>query len=140
MADGLEIVSNHLPHLIGALHVVGTQQAQKAATAIAQYASANHPYQTQTGEAESAFYVVTKDSSTYGQGVAGGGDLLPAVDAPPDDQTAFVANASGHFIFLELGTIHMAPLPSLVPALEAVRQAFESGDGWEAALAALVGL
>ena len=139
MGEELVVAYDHTQKVIGALHVVGTEQVQKAATAIAQYASANHPYQNRTGEAESAFYVVMQGSSTYGQGVVGGGDLLPSVDAPADDQTALVANASPHFLFLELGTVKMSAYPSLIPAVEAVRAAFASGDGWEAALAKLVG-
>ncbi len=138
MADALIVQYNHLPQIIGALQVVGMEQVKAAAAAIAAYAANNHPYQNRSGQAASAFYTVTKDSSTYGQGVVGSGDLLPEIDKPPDDQTAYVSNASPHFIYLELGTSRMAAYPSLVPALEAVRQAFTSGGGWEKALAALV--
>ena len=144
MADGLTVVYDHLPKIIGALHVVGTEQVAKAAAAIAQMSAQNHPYQNRTGQAESGFYTVMQGKSTYGQGFIGGGgtagsEQLPEVDKPPDDQTAYVANASGHFVFLEFGTSRMASYPSLIPALEAVRAAFQSGDGWEAALAKLVG-
>ena len=132
-------------NIIGALHVVGKQQALKAAQAIAQMAASNHPYQNQTGQAESAFYVVMQGMSTYGQGFIGGdgksgSQILEELAPPPDDQTAYVANASEHFVFLELGTSRMPAFPSLVPALESIRAAFTSGDGWEAALAALVGV
>ncbi|MDE1904958.1 MAG: hypothetical protein KGH75_00725 [Rhodospirillales bacterium] len=144
MGDELIVVSNKLPQVVGALHVTGKAQVKKAAMAIAQYAAANHPYQNQTGQAESGFYVVMQDMSTYGQGFIGGdgsagSEMMPEVEAPTDDQTAYVSNASGHFIFLEMGTSRMPSFPSLLPAVEAVRQAFESGDGWEAALAALIG-
>ncbi len=140
MADGLIEEFDALPRIIGILHLVGSNAVESAANAIAAGAAANHPYQNQTGQAESAFYVVTHDKSTYGQGVAGGGELLPEIPKAENDQTAYVANASPHFIFLELGTVKMSPYPSLIPAVEAARQAFESGEGWEAQIARLAGL
>jgi hypothetical protein len=145
MADEIEVISNKLPQIIGALHLVGRQKTQKAATAIVLYAISNHEYQSRTGQAATAFYTVMKGYSTYGDGFVegdgrAGSEILEEVAPPDNDQTAYVANASGHFAFLELGTVNMPPYPSLIPALEAVRAAFESGAGWESALAQLVSL
>lgn len=145
MADtgGLDILDNHLPQVLGALKVLDQQQVEAAAQAVAAYAAQNHPYQNQTGQAESTFYWVTKDKSTYGQGFLSGGDastILPEIAHPTEDGVALVANATEYFLFLELGTVHMPPFPSLIPALEAVAAQFQGGEGFEARLAALLGL
>lgn len=140
---GLDVLDNHLPEVIGALQVVSNAQVEAAAKAIAAYAKANHPYQNRTGQAESTFYYVTRDKSTYGDGFVSGGDsstILPEIEHPSEEGVALVANATSYFVFLELGTVRMPPFPSLVPALEAVRTQFESGGDFEAKLAALLGL
>lgn len=144
---GVELIAiqNKFPEIIGALHVVGKNQVKKAAMAIAAYAAANHDYQNQTGQAQSGFYITMQGFSTYGQGfISGNGtagsEQLPEVAKPKDDQTAYISNASAHFIYLELGTAKMRAYPSLIPALEIVRAAFQSGATWEIELAKLVGL
>lgn len=136
------ILFDHLPEVIRALHKVATMKAQETALAIAKDAAENHPWQNETGQAESTFYVVMQNFSTYGLGFVEGGksDMEAEVDAPTDDQTAYISNASSYYPFLELGTSRMPAFPALGPAAEANRSKFESGDGWEEALIQLVGL
>lgn len=141
MADEIAIQFNKLPEIIKALHQVGTMQAQRTALRITQEAAANHPWQNETGQAESTFYYNMAHFSTYGIGFVEGGksEIMEEVDRPQDDQTANVTNASAYFVFLEAGTSRMSAMPTLIPAAEAARSEFESGEGWEEALIQLVG-
>lgn len=132
MADET-VVSNHFPALVLALGKAFAGHVEEIAKAIAADAAANHAYQNRTGEAESAFYVVTHDASTYGQGFVGGGaePMLPEIPKAEDAQTAYVANASSHFQFLEFGTVRMPAFPSLIPAAEGQRAKFSNPSNME---------
>lgn len=141
MADEIAIQFNKLPEIIKALHKVGTMKAQRTALRITQEAAANHPWQNETGQAESTFYYNMAHFSTYGLGFVDGGKspIEEEIEPPQDDQTANVSNASAYYPFLEMGTSRMSAYPALVPAAEAARSQFESGEGWEEALIQLVG-
>ncbi len=134
MSDGGDF--NFLPQIIGALHLAFGKSVEAAAKAIMEQAMANAP--VATGFLQSSIYVELHDSSTYGQGAvpgAAGATMLPEIPKAENDQTAYVAVAASYGIFQELGTARMSPQPYLVPALEAVRAQFESGEGIEAELA-----
>jgi hypothetical protein len=146
MAESVEIVvlDDFLPEIAAALPKLGGLLAKQKADMVAALAASNHAYQDQTGQASSGFYVVTRDSSTYGQGFIGGSgkdgeEMLPEIDHPTDEETAIVSNASGHFLFLEMGTSRMPAFPSLTPAAEVVAQTF-GNDDWEALIAKALGL
>ena len=87
-----------------------------------------------TGFMKSSIYTVTHNSSTYGQGIQGQGSLLPEIDKPADDLTAFVAVGANYGAYVEYGTSKMAAQPYFHPAFDAVEPVFE------AALAKLQGL
>lgn len=133
MADeAFEVVSMNLPAVAGALHAEVAQIVTKACFDIQTYAQTNHPFQNETGFAQSSIYVRTHDADTYGQTV-GDGQLLPEVDAPPDDLTGYVGWGASYGIYLELGTVHMQAYPTMGPAAEAVggsiEQAFSGLQG-----------
>lgn len=88
-----------------------------------------------TGFMVNSAYVVTADSSTYGQASPTRKDsyLLPQVDAPSDKYTAMVGVGANYAEFVEMGTVHMAAQPAFYPAVDAAK------PGLDAAFAAIVG-
>lgn len=107
MADNVEVVVlfDLLPAVIarfpGAVDAVLSAGAEN----IAQYAIANHPWQNETGETEASIH---------------------------SEQTGdheFSAVAGGAMIYLEWGTIHMPPFPTMQPAYDAVYPSIEAGLG-----------
>jgi HK97 gp10 family phage protein len=120
MSGELVIVYNLLPQLANALHEAVADVVARTAKEIAAEAAANAP--VATGFLASSPYVVTASESTYGQGVVGGGKdttLLPEVDKPPDDLTAYMAIGASYGAYVEYGT-HVAPAqPYVTPAVEA---------------------
>lgn len=107
---------NHFPAMIEAIHKASGQIVRKAAFEIEGHAKAAAP--VDTGALKNSIYTVTSDSSDFN-----GGDL-PPVDAPADDQTAYVAVGMSYGIYQELGTSHMPAQPFLIPAAELVRPSF----------------
>jgi HK97 gp10 family phage protein len=92
-----------------------------------------------TGFMKNSCYVVTSDSSNYGSEadpkvkITKKGTpykdpphLLPPVDAPEDDFTAYVAVAANYAIYVEMGTRYMAAQPAFFPAVDAVTPSFEA--------------
>jgi hypothetical protein len=81
-----------------------------------------------TGFMKSSPYVVTSDSSTYGQ--AGtppkGAYLLPPVEAPTSKTTAYIGVGANYAIYVEEGTRYQAAQPAFYPAVEAARQPFQA--------------
>jgi hypothetical protein len=82
-----------------------------------------------TGFMANSAYVVTDKSSDYGK--AGSPThkdsyLLPEVDAPPDQFTAYVAVGANYGIFQEYGTRHAPAQPALIPAVDSARGSFEA--------------
>ena len=129
MGDLISVASlfNYLPELPEALQKAVSEVVRKAAFDIQANAMNAHPFQNQTGFAEASIYVVTHDSSTYGQGVdqiPSGATLLPEVDKPASPTVAYVAWGASYGVYLELGTRNMPAFPTLAPAAELVRPAY----------------
>jgi HK97 gp10 family phage protein len=110
---------------------------RKAAFDIQAQAQANAP--VDTGFLKASIYTVTWKSSNYGKGKASktGGrfnpsavhELLPEIEKPFDDQTAYVAVGASYGEYVELGTVHQRPQPYLFPAVDAIRPSFEAALG-----------
>jgi len=118
-------VINHMPEIAAALHEAAAEAAKKTAEGIVTDYSANAP--RRSGFMASSAYVVTHDSSTYGN-TTGSGSLLPQVDTPSDDQEAIAAVGAEYAGAVEYGTSRMAAQPAFHPAL----------DGAEAVLVGLL--
>ena len=82
-----------------------------------------------TGFLANSIYVKTSKDSSYsqvGQPSKEGSSLLQEVEAPPDDQTAYIAVGANYGVYLEYGTVHQPPQPYLTPAVEAGQEALEA--------------
>ncbi len=94
---GVEVIitQNKIPELAarfpGALDAVLSAAMER----VVEYAVANHPWNNETGETEASI----------------------RMEALGDH--AFAAVAGGAMIFLEFGTIHMPPFPTMGPAYDA---------------------
>ena len=119
--EGFEIIYNRLPELTAEIETVVSEMVRKAAFDIQALAMATAP--VRTGFLKSSIYTVTKGESTYSN-IEGDGPLLPEVDQPSDDTTAYVAVGAEYGIYVEMGTSKMGAQPYLIPAAEAVRPAF----------------
>ncbi len=103
--SGMEVVvlMDALPALIarfpGAVDAVLSAGAER----IAQYMIANHPWQNETGETEASIH--SEKTGEHEWATVGGG-ALP---------------------YLEWGTIHMPPFPTMQPAFDAVAPSVEAG-------------
>jgi len=118
---------NHLPETALALHRLTASLVKKACFDVQAAAQAKCP--VLTGYLKSSIYTHTWDSSTYGQGVTGGGpgaSLLPDLGKPPNDHTAFIGVGANYGIHIEYGTSRMAAQPYLVPAADEVRPSFQA--------------
>lgn len=116
---------NHIPALKAALHKAIAEHVAKTAQEVKDGAVARSP--DETGFLESSIYLVTHESSTYGQGVGAAPEdatLLPEVQKPEDDQTAYVAVGASYGEYVEFGTSKMPAHPYLIPAADAARSAF----------------
>lgn len=82
-----------------------------------------------TGFMKSSIYVVTKDSSNYGEGVLPpppGAELLPEVEKPDDEAGAIVAVGASYAPYVELGSVHGPAQPFLAPAAELAQMELEA--------------
>lgn len=127
---------NHFAQIAAAMDQALQQIPRKVALDIvADYAA--HAARD-TGFMANSGYVVTDDSSTYGQGSAptkAGAYLLPQVGAPGDKYTAIVAVGANYAIDVELGTVHMAAQPAFYPAIDRARPGLEAAvDAVKAAM------
>jgi HK97 gp10 family phage protein len=130
---------NHWAQLANALPKATAQVVRKTALDIQSGAISKAP--VDTGFLRASIYTVTSQGSTYGKGRASkmGGkfnpaavhELLPEVEKPPDNQTAYAAVGATYGVYVELGTRHMSAQPYFYPAVEAVK------PGFDAALAAI---
>lgn len=117
---------NHFPKISEALHTALSQVVRKTAFDIQAKAASNAP--VDTGFLKNSIYTVTSEGSTYGQGGSSthkGSYLLPEVEKPEDDLTAYIGVGANYGIYLEYGTRYMAPRPYFLPAVEATRGPFE---------------
>ncbi len=121
---------NHWGRIAAALHPAGAEVVKETAfdcqDAIAAQISANG--QIDTGFMYSSVYNRTADGSTYGQTQTPPGDsyLLPEVEAPPDDLTAYFAVAANYGIFQNYGTRYLPARPFFEPGVERVRPEFDA--------------
>ncbi|HET9109676.1 MAG TPA: hypothetical protein VFN78_02510 [Ktedonobacterales bacterium] len=124
---------NLLPEVAAQLPEIASRVVRKAAFDIQHEAMVNHPFNNDTGFAENSIYVVTHDSSDYGQNLMNmsgaqkpGAELLPEIERPSSRTTAFVAWGANYGIYLEMGTINAPAFPTLAPAAEIVRPQFQA--------------
>ena len=144
---------NHFPQAAEAFHEALTQTVKKAAFDIQAHAAKNAP--VETGFLRNSIYVTAAWGSTYAEdlervtappsGLTKSGkprklsakkqavkdkmqtDLLPEIAADPyNDHEAWIGVGASYGIYLEMGTRHMAPKPYLAPAVESVRDTFET--------------
>jgi HK97 gp10 family phage protein len=104
MADSVEIITvfNILPEIIARLPGALDDILSQGAEDIAQYAIANHPWQNESGETEASIHSEQTGDHEYS------------------------AVAGGAMQFLEFGTVHMPPFPTMQPAYDAVYPTIES--------------
>lgn len=118
---------NHFPAIAKTMHSELKKTVKETAThMVTTYAST---CARDTGFMASSAYVVTSDSSTYGQtngSPPGNATLLPEAPKPTDDLTAIAAVAASYAIFPELGTRYQAAQPAWYPAVEAERPLFDA--------------
>lgn len=116
---------NLLPQVPGALDRSISKVVRKAAFDIQRIAMQNAP--VDLGALKGSIYVVTHKSSTYDAAVNAAEsanpqvELLPEVERPANDRTAFVAVGVTYGIYQEFGTTKMPAHPYLTPAAELVR-------------------
>lgn len=121
--DELVTLVDHLPQIMDALEAVVAATIKDAAQTMADDYTSTAP--RDTGHMASSVYVVTKDTTTYGAHVVGGGELLPSVDAPTNTTDATVAVAAPYAAYPEYGTAHAAAQPAFHPAFDRASQALE---------------
>lgn len=126
MASGDETFTyvNHLPEIMAALDKAVGKAVEKTAKAIATTYEATAP--RQTGFMASSAYTRTTKASTYGQGLAGTGPMLPEVEKPENDMTAWAAVAATYAAYPEMGTVHAAAQPAFVPAVDNAAKVLEA--------------
>lgn len=121
---------NHFPQIIETFGRAASAIVRKAAFDVQATAQGKAP--VATGFLKSSIYTVTTESSSYGQGVVGGGagsSLLPSVETPSDATTAFIAVGANYGVYLEFGTSRMAARPYMTPAADEVAPSFVAA--WE---------
>lgn len=118
---------NHLPGIIAALQQAAREIVRKGALDVEGHAKALAA--VDTGFMRSSIYTVTTEGSGYGNHLTGGGPgahLLPEIEGPENDQTAYVAVGADYGIYQEFGTVHHPAHPFMAPAVEAVRPSYEA--------------
>jgi hypothetical protein len=142
---------NHFNQIADALPQVLSQVVRKTAFDVQAGAVRRAP--VDTGFLRASIYVKTFNESTYGQGsikakritrkarrkaaasLSGltssfstpyGYYLLPEVEAPDNEQTAYVAVGAEYGIYLEFGTRYMPARPYFYASVEHVRPSFEA--------------
>ncbi len=117
---------NHFGELADAFHTALSQVVRKAAFDVQAAAATGAP--VDTGFLRNSIYVETASDSTYGQGASSppkDAYLLPEIEKPEDDLTAYIGVGANYGIYQEMGTVHMPAHPYLAPAVEQVRPNFE---------------
>ena len=130
---GLDSLFNYLPLVPERVQKAAEEAVKKAAFDIAAIAMASHPFQNDTGFAESSIYVeVHSGENKYPYSAIEppskpGAELLPEIDHPSSRTIAYVAWGANYGIYLEFGTAHMGAYPTLGPAAEIVKPELEKG-------------
>src|SRR5579859_141775 len=106
---------NHLPQAVEALHKAIVEAIAQAAHDVEEEAKARAA--VRTGYMRDHIYRVTHEGSDYQSGA----DVLPEVEKPSDDTTAYVAAGASYSIYVEMGTSRAHAQPFLLPAADAVR-------------------
>lgn len=127
MADG--VAFNHFPEIADNIKPVLSKVVRKTAFNLQAMATANAP--VDTGFLKSSIYVKTSQESTYGEAETPpkGSHLLPEVENPPDELTAYVAVGASYGVHLEYGTRFMGAQPYLTPAADRAQEQFEAALG-----------
>jgi hypothetical protein len=121
---------NHFPEIIDAFDQAQALVVKKTAfdcqAHIQSQIRANG--QIDTGFMVNGIYVVTADTSTYGQAGSPSGDasLLPEVARPPDNKTAYIGAGANYSIYQNNGTRSLPARPFFEPGVEATRPSFEA--------------
>lgn len=118
---------NKFPYIAEALPDVLSKVVRKTAFEIQSDAQSLAP--RDTGFLANSIYVKTSKDSSYGQSgkpSKEGASLLQEVEAPPDDQTAYVAVGANYAIYVELGSRYAPAQPFLTPAVEAGQRSLEA--------------
>lgn len=120
------VVFNHFGDIANNLKPVLSQIVRKTAFDLQATAASNAP--VDTGFLRNSIYTVTSQDSTYGGAGSPPGDsyLLPEVDTPPDDLTAYVAVGANYGVYVNYGTRYMTAQPFWEPAIDAVTPEFEA--------------
>ena len=119
---------NHFPAIAGALHKAASQIVKETATDIQTAAASTAPL-GETGFLISSIYRVTSEESTYGQNLAEphkGSYLMPEIEKPEDDLTAYVGVGANYGIYVEMGTRFMTAQPYFYPAVEQAKTTFQN--------------
>lgn len=135
---------NLLPRVPGSLDTAVSRAVRKAAFDIQGMAMAMAP--VDTGFLKNSIYVVTHDASTYeradlrASGKNSDAEMLPEIDEPPNDRTAYVAVGADYGLYVEFGTANAPAQPYLLPAAEFVKpQYLKALSGLEGVLLSLLG-
>jgi HK97 gp10 family phage protein len=128
---------NHFDEIAGKLDDALSKVVTKTALTIQRAAAKNAP--VDTGFLRNSIYTVTASESTYVKrsasakrkkkkkkgSASSGAEMLPAVAAPSDKNTAFVAVGANYGAFVELGTARTPAQPYFYPAIDNAKPAFE---------------
>jgi HK97 gp10 family phage protein len=118
---------NHFPQISDELHTALALAVKAVAFQLQAAIQSNAP--VDTGFLRNSVYVVTIDSSSYGQGggpTAKDTYLLPPVGVPDDDMSAWVGVGANYGIYLEFGTRFMPAQPYFMLAVRATEHFFDS--------------
>lgn len=128
MADEVTVLFNDFNELAEKFYQGLGNGVAKTAHDIADGYSATAP--RETGDMADSSYVVTSKENTYDSVATPSHEdayLLPCVDTPPDDVTAYAAVAVNYAEFVELG--HHTRSGSFVPAQPAFYPAVDAAGG-----------
>jgi HK97 gp10 family phage protein len=118
---------NHFGDIANAIPDIISKVVRKVAFDVQSDAQSLAP--RDTGFLANSIYVKTSKDSSYsqvGQPTSKDASLLPEMETPPDDQTAYVAVGANYGIYLEYGTRFQPPQPYLTPAVEAGQTSLEN--------------
>lgn len=128
MADEVTILFNNFSSLAQGIIDGLSDGVAKTAHDIADIYSSTSP--RETGAMADSSYVVTSKENTYGDVAEPDSEdsyLLPCVDTPSDDVTAYAAVAVDYSVFVEYG--HHTRSGSFVPAQPAFYPAVDAAGG-----------